>query len=135
MDEGDADTPVVDIEGWPSDFPLNRDGSVAEGLPVFSRSGAIEGRTTGSRRRCISKNCPGWFIGVKWETGQMMYPCSKGWTWDREQRVVQITGGGEISARVVAPKPLGTPPLPRDQWPPRSSLKGLGWRVDRPGIE
>jgi hypothetical protein len=45
-------------------------------------------------------------------------------------KTVRVTGGGQISARFVAPAPLGTPPLPREQWPPRESLANLmGWRV------
>jgi hypothetical protein len=116
-------------DSWPGDFPLKADGAIEEGLLVLSRSGGIEGRTTGSRRRCSSDGCPGWFIGVKWETGQMMYACSEGWTYDRSDRSVRITGGGEISARVVSPTPLGTPPLTRDEWPPRTSLNGKGWRM------
>ena len=97
---------------------------------MFSQSGGIEGRTTGARLRCTSIGCPGWFIGVSWETGQRMRPCSEGWTYDPETKAIRITGGGEISARFVAPKPLGTPPLPRDLWPPRSSLaSGKGWRI------
>lgn len=117
--------------GWPSDFPVTADGAVAEGLSVFSQSGEIEGRTTGSRRSCGSTECPGWFIGVKWETGQMMFVCSQGWTYFPDERVVRITKGGEISARFISPKPLGVDPLPRDQWPARASLTGKGWRVDR----
>lgn len=117
-------------DGWPAEFPVLPDGRVEEGLVVWSRSGTIEGRTTGSRRRCIATPCPGWFIGVRWETGQMMYPCSEGWRYDPDARQVRITGGGEISARVVSPAPLGTPPLPRDQWPPRESLTGMGWRIN-----
>jgi hypothetical protein len=127
--------PIEDAGPWPAAFPLLDDGSVEEGLRVFSISGAIEGRTTGSRRPCISKGCPGWFIGVRWETGQMMYPCSEGWKYFPDEREVRIVDGGEISARFVAPKPLGTPPLPRDRWPSRESLKGLGWRVMPPGAE
>ena len=120
---------MIDIEGWPADFPLRDDGTVEEGLVVRSQSGTIEGRTTGSRRRCISTGCPGWFIGVRWQTGQLMYPCSEGWRYFPDERVVRITGGGEISARFVSPAPLGPPPRPREQWPPRSSLTGRGWRV------
>jgi hypothetical protein len=115
-------------EGWPTGFALTAAGTVAEGIPVFSRTQGIEGRTTGSRRACASIGCPGWFIGVRWETGQMMYICSEGWTYDEANRTVHIIGGGEISARVVSPAPLGTPPLPRDQWPARSELTGKGWR-------
>ena len=118
-------------DGWPGGFPVTAAGTVAEGIPVFSRTEGIEGRTTGSRRKCASAGCAGWFIGVRWETGQMMYVCSEGWTYDRANRIVRITGGGEISARVVSPKPLGTPPLRREEWPPRSALTGKGWRRAR----
>ncbi len=115
-------------EGWPPDFPVTDAGDIAEGLRVFSKTQGIEGRTTGSRRRCTSTGCPGWFIGVRWETGQMMYPCSEGWTYVPTEQIVRITAGGEISARVVSPAPLGPPPLPQDQWPARSALTGKGWR-------
>jgi hypothetical protein len=61
----------------------------------------------------------------------MMFPCSKGWTYDPVARAVRITGGGEISARIVSPKPLGVAPLARDQWPLRASLaRFMGWRFD-----
>lgn len=115
---------------WPVDFPVTGEGGVEEGLVVWSLSGTIEGRTTGARLRCSSFGCPGWFIGVSWETGQTFRPCSEGWTYDPGTNTVRITGGGEISARVVSPKPLGTPPLPKDQWPSRASLRTRkGWRV------
>jgi hypothetical protein len=123
-----VESDVIDEVGWPPDFPLREDGSVSEGIVVYSRSGAIEGRTTGSRRRCISTGCPGWFIGVRWETGQLLYPCSQGWRYFPDEQVVRIIDGGEISARFVSPEPLGPPPLPREQWPPRSELTGRGWR-------
>jgi hypothetical protein len=101
---------------------------------VWSLSGNIEGRTTGARLRCLSIGCPGWFIGVTWETGQGFRPCSQGWRYDPVTKTVRITGGGEISARFVAPAPLGTPPLPREQWPPRDLLvKRMGWRVSGTG--
>ena len=97
---------------------------------VRSISGRIEGRTTGARLRCSSTGCPGWFIGVSWETGQRLRPCSQGWRYDSASRTVRVTGGGEISARVVSPAPLGVGPLPRQAWPARASLlRGKGWRV------
>jgi hypothetical protein len=115
---------------WPAAFPLLPGARVEEGLVVRSRSGAIEGRTTGSRRRCLSTGCPGWFVGVSWESGQRLFPCSEGWAYDAASRTVAITGGGEISARVVSPAPLGVEPHPRAVWPEQSSLAaGRGWRV------
>jgi hypothetical protein len=120
----------MECGGWPIEFPVHIDGRVDEGLVVWSQSRTIEGRTTGSRLRCRSHGCPGWFIGVKWETGQMMYPCSEGWRYDLSTNTVRITGGGEISARFVSPKPLGTAPLPRSEWPSREDLaRGMGWRT------
>lgn len=127
-----SDHALYEVEGasWPEDMPFGGDGRIEEGLVVWSRSGTIEGRTTGSRLRCSSIGCPGWFIGVSWETGQSLKPCSQGWCYDPVLKIVRITGGGEISARFVSPPPLGTPPLPREQWPTRESLaNGKGWRV------
>lgn len=115
---------------WPDEFPLTPEGKVEEGLVVYSRSGLIEGRTTGARLCCYSTGCPGWFIGVSWETGQRLRPCFEGWAYDHHTRSVRITGGGEISARVVSPAPLGVDPRPKAEWPPRASLSGYkGWRV------
>jgi hypothetical protein len=121
----------ADPDVWPANLPpLVAAGGIEEGLRVFSISGRIEGRTTGSRRRCSSTGCPGWFIGVRWETGQLMFICSQGWRWHPAARVVRVHSGGEISARYVSPKPLGTRPIPEDQWPERSALrKWAGWRV------
>jgi hypothetical protein len=119
---------------WPSDFELTSSGGVEEGLVVLSRTGEISGRTTGSRRTCTTIGCPGWFVGVRWETGQLVHACSEGWHYEAATRVIRITGGGEISARVVSPKPFGVAPLPRAQWPARASLSRLkGWRVASSG--
>lgn len=121
---------------WPEEFSVRSDGSVTEGLVVRSLSGEIEGRTTGSRRPCISHGCPGWFIGVRWQTGQLMSICSEGWVYNPASHSVRVTGGGEISARVVSPKPLGVAPLPRDQWPAASALaRWAGWRPSRDAVE
>lgn len=115
---------------WPAEVPLTEDGKVEEGLVVRSRSGDIEGRTTGVRQRCTSIGCPGWFVAVTWETGQALRPCSEGWHYDADTKTIQITGGGEISARVIGPPPLGVDPLPRDEWPTRAALaKRKGWRI------
>jgi hypothetical protein len=111
-------------------MPLLGHRKVEEGVRVLSKSGEIEGRTTGSCRPCQSNGCPGWFIGVRWETGQLMHICSQGWKWHPEENVVRVIDGGEISARFVAPAPLGTPPLPKEKWKDRDWLmKTAGWRV------
>jgi hypothetical protein len=114
---------------WPDDFPISDSGRVQEGLIVLSLSGTIEGRTTGARRPCISDGCGGWFITVRWQTGQLMHICSEGWGYEPSTSTVRVTGGGEISARFVSPRPFGVPPLPRHEWPSQESLaKGRGWR-------
>jgi len=126
---------VCPSDGWPRMLPYSSEKQIKEGIPLFSVSGNIEGRATGSRRKCIagksdSDKCPGWFIGVLWESGQQMYICSEGWHYDLENDRIDVIGGGEISARFVSPKPLGVPPLPRDVWPDRESLvRRKGWRV------
>jgi hypothetical protein len=120
---------VAIIGEWPSDFPTTVDGKVGEGLIVLSKSGQIEGRTTGSRRPCSSTECPGWFIGVLWETGQQTYICSEGWHYDPATDSVHVVGGGEISARWISPPPEGVQPLPRHEWPDRLPLyRRKGWR-------
>ena len=121
---------VSPTDGWPKMLPYSSDKQIEEGIPLFSVSGNINGRATGSRRKCASNKCPGWFIGVLWESGQQMYICSEGWHYDLENDRIDVIGGGEISARFVSPKPLGVPPLPRDVWPDRESLvRRKGWRV------
>lgn len=126
---------VCSKDGWPKMLPYSSDKQIKEGIPLFSVSGNIEGRATGSRRKCISgkdtsRQCPGWFIGVLWESGQQMYICSEGWHYDSENDRIDVIGGGEISARFISPKPLGVPPLPRDEWPDRDALaRRKGWRV------
>jgi hypothetical protein len=115
---------------WPTELPVLKDGSVTEGLPVWSLNAQIEGRTTGARLPCLSTWCPGWFIGVRWETGQLMRICSEGWTYNPDHQTVRVTGGGEISARFVSPKPLGTPLAPTEAWPTRAVLqRWKGWRT------
>lgn len=115
---------------WPEDLPLDEAGKIDEGLVVLSKSGALEGRTTGARQRCTSVGCPGWFVAVTWETGQTLRPCSQGWHYDPATKTIQVTAGGEISARFVSPAPLGVDPLPKESWPTRESLaKRKGWRI------
>ena len=123
---------VCDYDGWPSALPLIDGKRIAEGLIVKSLSGTMEGRTTGNRRKCIatSTECPGWFIEVIWESGQRLWPCSEGWHFDPDTKIISVVGGGEISARFVSPKPLGTHPAPRNTWPSKKDLmKMRGWRA------
>ena len=121
---------VCNEDGWPKMLPYSSDKQIEEGIPLFSVSGNIEGRATGSRRKCASTKCPGWFIGVLWESGQQMYICSEGWHYDSENNRIDVIGGGEISARFISPKPLGVLPLPRHEWPDREALaRRKGWRV------
>jgi len=121
---------VCSKDGWPKMLPYSSEKQIGEGIPLFSVSSNIEGRATGSRRKCASKKCPGWFIGVLWESGQQMYICSEGWHYDLGNDRIVVIGGGEISARVISPKPLGVPPLPRHEWPDRDALaRRKGWRV------
>jgi hypothetical protein len=115
---------------WPEDFPLDADGKVEEGLVVWSKSGDVEGRTTGARQRCSSIGCPGWFVAVTWETGQALRPCSEGTQYDAATKTIRITGGGELTARFASPPALPVDPLPREEWPTRAALaKRKGWRV------
>jgi Zn ribbon nucleic-acid-binding protein len=115
---------------WPEDFPLDADGKVEEGLVVWSKSGDLEGRTTGARQRCSSIGCPGWFVAVTWETGQALRPCSEGTHYDADTKSIRITGGGEITARFASPPALPVDPLPREEWPTRAALsKRKGWRI------
>jgi len=126
---------VCSKDGWPRMLPYSSEKQIKEGILLFSVSGNVEGRATGSRHKCISgkgtsKKCPGWFIGVLWETGQQMYICSEGWHYDYKNNRIDVIGGGEISARYISPKPLGVLPLPRDEWPERDALaRRKGWRV------
>lgn len=124
------DTPSGRVPGlWPASFPLLANDKVREGLIVRSLSGAIEGRTTGARRPCLSLKCPGWFVTVRWESGQLMHICSKGWAYDPESESIRVVRGGEISARFVSPAPTGTPPSPREEWPSREVRnRWAGWR-------
>ena len=120
---------VLDKNHWPSRLFVTDDSEIDEGIHVRSLNRELEGRTTGSRRPCAAHGCPGWFVGVLWESGQQMYICSEGWHYNPTTREIEVIGGGEISARFISPKPLGTPPLPRTEWPSREELlKRRGWR-------
>jgi hypothetical protein len=112
--------------GWPKEFAVIHDGAVREGLRIVSLNSIVEGRTTGSMRKCAADECPGWFVGIIWESGQLMYLCSEGWHYDAENQELEIIGGGEITGRFVTPREI----LPRSEWPTRESLlQRKGWRI------
>lgn len=115
---------------WPEDFPLDDAGKVEEGLVVWSKSGDLEGRTTGARQRCSVIGCPGWSVAVTWETGQAVKPCSEGAHYEADAKVIRITDGGELTGRLVSAPAPAVEPLPRDEWPTRAALtKRKGWRI------
>jgi len=113
---------MLNDHGWPRQFPTDSSGRISEGLIVRSLTNRLEGRTMGGRYECPSASCEGWLISVLWESGQRLHICSEGWHYDPTKLEVQVVGGGEISARFVTPLPLGTPPLPKDQWISREEL-------------
>ena len=122
---------VCDAHGWPKALSRLTEKTIAEGIRVFSVSRKIEGRTTGSVQKCRATGCPGWFIGVQWETGQLMHICSEGWHYSPDKNQIDLVGGGEISARFVSPKPLGVHPLEERDWPARADLRQRrGWRIN-----
>ena len=121
------------IGPWPSEFSVVDEKHVAEGLVVRSLSGAVEGRTTGHRRPCSTTECPGWFIGVRWESGQLMFICSQGWTYDPGTGSIRVTAGHELAARYVALEDADL--WPREDWVEPDQLhKWAGWRLEAPAM-
>jgi hypothetical protein len=54
-------------------------------IPVFARGEkTARGRTTGGSRRCTLDGCPGYRIAIRWPSGKITYPCSKGMTRSRK---------------------------------------------------
>lgn len=115
---------------WPADFPLDAAGKVEEGLVVWSKSGALEGRTTGARQRCTVLGCPGWTVAVTWETGQAMKPCSEGVQYESDTKAIRVVAGGELTGRFVVPPETEILPPAKEEWPTRAALaKRKGWRI------
>lgn len=108
---------------WPAEFPVNPDGYVEEGLVVWSRLGLVEGRTTGARLRVLLDRVPRLIHRCHVGDGPDDAALLRGLDLRPGPKTVRITGGGEISARVISPEPLGTPPSPRSEWPTRESLR------------
>ena len=124
---------VVERDEWPRDLPRSGEGT-DPGIPVWSLpvevvgfSGLVEGRTTGGCVACQASSCGGWQIGVRWETGQLMHLCSRGWTYDPATRSIRITAGTGLSTTTATDRPnTRKPPPPRSEWPSRSLL-GDSW--------
>ena len=116
-------------------LPVSPDGRVPTGVPVLSRSGRIEGRTTGGRRRCGTPGCSAWLLAVSWRTGQRTFVCTAGVrvdvptpgpddpTSDPSSFLITILEGAELTGR---PEP-GPEPLPESQWPEPADLIGPAW--------
>ena len=125
----------VERDEWQAEMPMELDGRVVRGIPVWSlplevagHSGPVEGRTTGSRQPCRARYCGGWQIGVKWATGQQMFLCSRGWTYDSEAGAVRMTAGTGLSTTTATDRPnTRRPPPPRSAWTPRDRL-GPAWQ-------
>lgn len=109
-------------DGWPVALAVDDDGRIPIGMVVRSLSSAIEGRTTGGRRRCPAAHCGGWDVSVAWETGQGTRICTEGWHFDPVSRELRIVGGGEITARVAVDHVTDVLPLPRAKWPAKEVL-------------
>ena len=109
-------------DGWPIALAVDDDGRIPIGMVVRSLSSAIEGRTTGGRRRCPAAHCGGWDVSVAWETGQGTRICTEGWHFDPVSRELRIVGGGEITARVAVDHVTDVLPLPRAKWPAKEVL-------------
>lgn len=82
----------VDDNGVPENvvFPNVIEGSIQEeiqfpekniyarGTPVLSSDGTIKGKLTGGSRPCGMHGCTGKTLAVRWENGNLTYPCTKG---------------------------------------------------------
>jgi hypothetical protein len=124
------DHEVFNSRHWPKAFPILDEQHVAKGLVVRSRTNKFEGRTTGGRQKCQLTSCPGWSIGVLWETGQQMHICSEGWHFEPSTDEIHVIGGGDVSARYISPKPWGKPPLLKNLWPSKDDLNATAaWKI------
>lgn len=75
--------------GWPTDFPVNPDGSVEAGIDVVVGLGRLRGVTNGRRYRC--PDCGGgWSIEVAWRSGRSSRTCSRDWHFFADRREVRM---------------------------------------------
>jgi Family of unknown function (DUF6508) len=75
--------------GWPTDFPVNPDGSVESGIAVMAGRGLIRGATTGHRYRCPECN-GGWSIECELRGGHVMRVCSRDWHFLADHKEVHM---------------------------------------------
>jgi hypothetical protein len=57
---------------------------------VVSSCGRYTGRTTGSVHHCQLEGCRGVRVTVKWNTGKVTHPCSKGMVRDEDTHTWRI---------------------------------------------
>ncbi len=75
--------------GWPTDFPVNPDGSVEAGVTVVAGLGRLRGVTNGPRYRC--PECGGgWSIEVNWPGGRTSRTCSRDWHFLADRQEVRM---------------------------------------------
>jgi hypothetical protein len=91
------------------------------GVPVLSVSGLIRGITLSGGAACPSKSCDGHVIAIDWETGQLTFPCSKGW--EQRDGHIRLVAGGEITGRVIN----RVDPIPKSEWPTRILTEQIQW--------
>jgi hypothetical protein len=59
-------------------------------VKVYFRGRALSGVTTGVTRTCQLEGCGARRLGVRWPDGKITYPCTKGMTWNEEERAWEI---------------------------------------------
>lgn len=50
----------------------------SKGTSIYSRGCTEEGITTGGEHHCTLEGCRGLRIAVRWSSGKITFPCSKG---------------------------------------------------------
>lgn len=57
---------------------------------VISRDGKFKGKTTGGERPCQMEGCNGIRKAVRWQDGELTYPCYKGMEWNPTKKTWKI---------------------------------------------
>lgn len=71
--------------------------TVEEGQTVYGTRDDHVGKTTGGTRRCGLAGCTGRRIAVRWENGNLTYPCEKGMEYDEESGEWSIISNRSLS--------------------------------------